>query len=61
MQNGRNFALWKDKLNSGGHQFQQYQQNEQSPLILIELTQHKNDDDTAKQGFNSSLILLYKS
>jgi hypothetical protein len=28
-------------LNSDGHQFHQYQQNEQSPLILSELTEHK--------------------
>jgi len=28
-------------LNSDGHQFQKSQQNEQSPLILIEFTGHK--------------------
>ena len=32
---------WKENLNSDGHQFHQYQQNEQSPLILTELTEHK--------------------
>ena len=30
----------KESLNSDGHQFHQYQQNEQSPLILTELTEH---------------------
>ena len=35
----------KESLNSGGQQFQQYRQNEQSPLILTELTEHKKDDD----------------
>ena len=29
------------KFNNDGHQFHQYQQNEQSPLILSELTEHK--------------------
>jgi hypothetical protein len=29
-------------INSGGHQFHQFQQNEQSSLILTELTEHKN-------------------
>ena len=33
--------LWKESLNSDGHQFCQYQQNKQSPLILTELTEHK--------------------
>jgi len=28
--------LWKESLNMIGHQFHQYQQNEQSPLILTE-------------------------
>ena len=28
-------------LNSDGHQFPQYQQNEKSPLILTKLTEHK--------------------
>jgi hypothetical protein len=28
----------KESLNSNGQQFHQYQQNEQSPLILTELT-----------------------
>ena len=33
----------KESLNSDGHQFHKYiyQQNEQSPLILTELTEHK--------------------
>jgi hypothetical protein len=33
--------LWKQSLNSEGQQFYQYQQNEQSPLILTELAEHK--------------------
>jgi len=28
-------------LNTDCHQFHQYQQNKQSPLILTELTEHK--------------------
>jgi hypothetical protein len=32
-------VVWKESLNNGGgHLFHQYQQNEQSPLILAELT-----------------------
>jgi hypothetical protein len=31
------------KFNNDGHQFHQYQQNEQSPLILTELTEYKKD------------------
>jgi len=35
-------SLWKENLKNDGHQFHQYQQNEQSPLILTELTaEHK--------------------
>jgi hypothetical protein len=34
--------LWKESLNSDGHKYHQFQQNEQSPLILFELTEHKN-------------------
>ena len=38
-------SLWKESLNSDGHQFNQYQQNKQSPLILTELmTEHKQDN-----------------
>ena len=29
---------WKDSLNSDGHIFHQYQQNKQSPLILMHWT-----------------------
>ena len=29
-------SLWKENLNSDGHQFHQFQQNDQSPFILIE-------------------------
>ena len=31
--------------NSDGHQFHQYQQNEQSPLIPTELAEHKKTHD----------------
>ena len=31
----------KESLNSVGQQFYQYRQNEQSPLIITELTEHK--------------------
>jgi hypothetical protein len=31
----------QESLNSDGHQFHQYQQNEQSLLILTELIEHK--------------------
>jgi len=34
-------SLWKESLNSDGHTFHQYQQNEQSPVILTELIEHK--------------------
>ena len=34
-------TLWKESLNSDDHQFHQYQQKEQSPLILTELIEHK--------------------
>jgi hypothetical protein len=37
--------LWKESLNSDGHQFHQYQLNEQSPLVLTELTEHKKGHD----------------
>ena len=30
--------LWKESLNSDGHQFHQYQQDERSSFILAELT-----------------------
>ena len=35
----------KESLNSDGQLFQQYRQDEQSPLILTELTEHKKDHD----------------
>jgi len=35
----------KETLNSDSHQFHQFQQNEQSPLILTELTVHKKNHD----------------
>ena len=33
--------IMKENLNSDDHQFHQYQQNKQLPLILTELTEHK--------------------
>jgi len=36
-----NEKLWKETLNSDVQQFHKYQQNEQSPLTLTELTEHK--------------------
>jgi hypothetical protein len=33
-----------------GHQFHQYQENEQSPLILAELTEHKTNTTTYDVG-----------
>ena len=33
--------IWKESLNTDGLQFYQYQQNEQLPLILTQLTQKK--------------------
>ena len=45
--------LWKESLNSDGHQFNKHQQNEQSPLILTKLTEHikKNHDyDAGSSG-----------
>ena len=41
-------SLWKESLNSDGHQFHQDQQNELSPLTLTQFTEHKkkkNDHD----------------
>ena len=35
----------KPKFNSDGHQFCQYQQNEQSPFILTDINEHKKDHD----------------
>jgi hypothetical protein len=32
--------IWKESLNSDGHQFYQYQQNKQSPLTLTHWTQN---------------------
>jgi hypothetical protein len=32
------------------HPFRQYQQNEQSPLILIELTEHQKGHDVGNPG-----------
>ena len=38
-------VLWKTSLNIDGHPFHQYQHNEQSLLILTELTKHKKNLD----------------
>jgi hypothetical protein len=38
-------SKWIECLNSDGNQFNKYQQNEQSALILTELTEHKKDHD----------------
>jgi hypothetical protein len=35
----------KEILNSDGQQFHHYQQKQQSPLILTELTEHKQEHD----------------
>ena len=45
--NYNNINNTKESLNSDGHQLQQYQQNEQLPLILTELAKHKerNNDN----------------
>ena len=45
---GRNcifVTLWKESLSIDGHQFHQYQQNEQSLCILAELAEYKKDHD----------------
>jgi hypothetical protein len=34
-------VLWKESLKSDGHQFHQYQQNEQTALISTELAEQK--------------------
>jgi hypothetical protein len=41
--------IWKESL-SDGHQFHQNQQNEQSPLILTTLTEHKKNSMTYEVG-----------
>jgi len=47
----RNGYVWKESLNSDGQQFHQYQQNQQPPLILTELTEHKKDHDIYVSAF----------
>ena len=37
------YYIFYKSLNNGGHHFHQYQQNEQSPLILTELAEQKKD------------------
>jgi hypothetical protein len=37
--------LWKESLNSDGHQFHQYQQKEQSSFILNSMNTQKKDHD----------------
>ena len=41
----KNNKLWKQSINSDGHQFHQHEQNKQSPLMLTQLTEHKKDHD----------------
>jgi hypothetical protein len=38
-------AVWQESLKSDGHQFHQYQENVQSPLILTELTEAQKHHD----------------
>ena len=47
-----NVYWWNESLNSDGHKikFHQYQQNEQSPLILTELTKHNKNHDIYGEG-----------
>jgi hypothetical protein len=40
----------KKSLNSDGHQFHQYQQKEQSPLISTELTKPQKEHDSYLRG-----------
>ena len=47
--------LYKESLDSDDQQFRQYQQNEQSPLTLTELTEHKKDHDIWRWQSMSSL------
>jgi hypothetical protein len=42
--------LWKKSLNSDGHQFRQYQENEQSHLIVTKLTEHKKTYGVGNPG-----------
>ena len=41
--NFTNVYKTKESLNSDGHEFHQYLQNEQYSLSITELTEHKND------------------
>jgi hypothetical protein len=46
----------KKTLNRVVHQFHiQYQQNEQSPLILTELTEHKNNHEIGRWKYTHTL------
>ena len=40
----------KESLNSDGHQFHQYQQNEQLSLIITELTENRPQYDIGNRG-----------
>jgi hypothetical protein len=42
--------IMKESLNSDGHQFHQYQQNEQLSLIITELTENKPQHDIGNGG-----------
>ena len=46
--------IWKESLNSDGHHSHKYQQNEQSPLILTELTEHKQDVGNPGPGWGQA-------
>jgi len=51
-----------ESLYSDGHQFYQYQQKEQSPLILTELTEHKKNNDMwrCRPWLGRNLLWLYE-
>ena len=46
---------YEKSLNSDGHQFHQYQQNEQSPLILTHWTQYPTTYDVGNPGPGSDM------
>jgi hypothetical protein len=52
-------TLWKDSVHSDGHQFHQYQQKEQLPLILSELTEHKTTTTYDVENLDPRLYAIY--
>ena len=50
--------LWKESLNSDGHQFQHFQQKEQSPLILTELTEHKKKNQHVTLEMSTTFVIF---